>query len=98
MLDIRLPIGGLFTLLGVLLTVWGIVEPASTYQKALGYDVNLFWGVVLLVFGVLMLFFGRRGTAKARLAMQNPEGRAIEAEELKRGLEDENPLGRADDA
>ena len=52
-LDIRWPIGLMFTLIGVLLAGYGAVKGASTIS--LGYNINLIWGIVLLVFGVLML-------------------------------------------
>jgi hypothetical protein len=52
-LDIRWPIGLMFTLIGVLLTGYGAIKGAS--PVSLGININLVWGVVLLVFGVLML-------------------------------------------
>jgi len=58
-LDIRWPIGLMFTLLGVLLTGYGAVESADSVR--LGMNINLIWGLVLLVFGVLMLFGAVRG-------------------------------------
>ena len=30
-LDVRVPIGGLFTLLGLLLAVYGFLQPSSTF-------------------------------------------------------------------
>ncbi len=59
-LDIRLPIGGLFTLLGLLLAAQGLLAPASANARALGHNVNLGWGLVLLLFGIAMLVAGRR--------------------------------------
>jgi hypothetical protein len=53
-LDIRWPIGLMFTLIGVLLIVFGIAKSADSVS--LGININLIWGIVLLVFGVLMLF------------------------------------------
>ena len=60
-LDIRLPIGMLFATLGVLLIVFGLLSNASLYAQSLGINVNLDWGVALLVFGVVMLLLGWRG-------------------------------------
>jgi hypothetical protein len=56
-LDIRWPIGLMFTLIGVLLTIFGTINHAASSVKVDGQDtdINLIWGVVLLVFGVLML-------------------------------------------
>ena len=56
-LDIRAPIGGLFTLLGVMLAGYGLVSSA---RAASGTNVNLWWGIVMITFGVMMLFLARR--------------------------------------
>ncbi len=65
-LDIRLPIGGLFSILGVLLAGYGLVSDRAIYVRSLGINVNLWWGVALLVFGVVMIVLGRsRSTAGA---------------------------------
>jgi hypothetical protein len=59
-LDIRLPIGLLFAILGGLLTVYGLVSDPALYERSLGININLWWGLVLLVFGALMVLAGRR--------------------------------------
>lgn len=59
-LDVRLPIGMMFTLLGAILVVFGLVSDRAIYARSLGIDVNLWWGLVLLAFGVLMLTFALR--------------------------------------
>jgi multisubunit Na+/H+ antiporter MnhG subunit len=65
-LDIRTPIGLMFGVFGLLLTAYGLVTRGSDiYQRSLGHNVNLEWGAVLLVFGVVMLYFGRRGGSKS---------------------------------
>jgi high-affinity Fe2+/Pb2+ permease len=58
-LDIRWPIGLMFSLIGALLTGYGAIRGASPIS--LGININLIWGVVLLVFGVLMLVGAMRG-------------------------------------
>ena len=58
-LDIRLPIGLMFSLIGVLLIVTGLVNGADA--RSLNININLIWGVVLLVFGALMLLGAVRG-------------------------------------
>jgi multisubunit Na+/H+ antiporter MnhG subunit len=63
-LDIRVPLGAMFTLLGVLLTAFGLFGNKTIYQQTLGIDVNLDWGVVLLIFGLIMLFLGLRAGNK----------------------------------
>ncbi len=86
-LDIRLPIGLMFTILGALLTGFGLVSDTAVYQRSLGINVNLWWGVVMLVFGIIMALLGRRGTATARLTEESPEGKKIEEMEHQAGLE-----------
>jgi hypothetical protein len=62
-IDIRLPIGVLFTLLGLMLCIFGWVSDPAIYRLSLGININLGWGAVLLVFGLLMLWLGRRGSS-----------------------------------
>ena len=65
-LDIRLPIGLLFTLLGGLLVLYGLVTQFSQpaiYERSLEINVNLWWGLAMLVFGGIMFWFGRRGNS-----------------------------------
>ena len=65
-LDLRLPIGLMFTLFGAMLTIYGALTNGDTklYEKSLGININLVWGLVLLVFGILVLTLGRRGQMK----------------------------------
>ena len=85
-LDIRLPIGLMFSVLGVLLIVVGLIVPLAASQSL---NVNLWWGAVMLFFGVIMFLLGRRGTATARLTEESPEGKKIEEIEHRSGLEEE---------
>jgi hypothetical protein len=86
-LDIRLPLGLLFTALALVLLVYGLASDSAIYARSLGVNVNVVWGTVLLVFGLAMLRLGRRGTSSARATEMSPEGRAIERTEQHRGLE-----------
>ena len=65
-LDIRWPIGLMFTLIGALLAVYGLMtgSNAALYQSSLGININLIWGAVLLVFGVGKLFGAITGAKK----------------------------------
>jgi hypothetical protein len=76
-LDIRLPIGLLFLALGGVLTYEGVVSGSEIYVRSAGVNVNLYWGLVLLVFGLIMAIFGQKGTAELRRAMATGEGRAM---------------------
>jgi hypothetical protein len=68
-LDIRWPIGLMFSLIGVLLTLFGLLtnSDAEVYKCSLGINVNLYWGLLLLVFGASML------TLAWRASRQPPE-------------------------
>jgi hypothetical protein len=59
-IDIRLPIGFVFAVVGVLLTAFGAASNSAIYQRSLGINVNLYWGLVLLAFGVIMVLLGRK--------------------------------------
>jgi hypothetical protein len=63
-LDIRWPIGLMFSLVGAMLVVYGLatVSTPEVYNCSLGINVNLRWGVVLLVFGIAMLLMAWRGS------------------------------------
>jgi protein-S-isoprenylcysteine O-methyltransferase Ste14 len=61
-LDIRWPIGLMFTLIGVLLTGFGASRPDASLS--LGININLIWGVVLLAFGLVMLLSAWRDRYK----------------------------------
>jgi hypothetical protein len=61
-LDLRLPIGLMFSIIGALLVTFGLVSDPEIYQRSLGINVNLWWGLVLFVFGLVMLWLVRRGS------------------------------------
>ena len=90
-LDVRVPIGAMFALLGLLLTVYGLLTNgnASEYEKSLSINVNLWWGLALLAFGVVMLLFGlsRRGSVQG-MQTGTAEERAMETREHELGLEE----------
>ena len=56
-LDVRLPIGGLFTALGLLLGGYGLATAGdpSHYARSLSVNINLWWGLVMLAFGLTLL-------------------------------------------
>jgi hypothetical protein len=92
--DIRIPIGALFAALGALLTLYGAatMSNAALYARSLSVNVNLWWGLAMLVFGAGMLAFGLRATRvqSAHPAAESPEGAATEVREQRLGLEHEN--------
>jgi len=62
-LDIRWPIGLMFTVIGVLMSIYGLANRAGS--MSLEININLIWGVVLLVFGVFMLVMAMLGRQKS---------------------------------
>jgi len=73
-LDIRLPIGGMFFIVGLLLVIYGIATASdpSAYERSLYIDVNLWWGLAMLAFGAIFLVFGIRGGRAARQRYAEP--------------------------
>lgn len=67
-LDIRLPIGLMFSLIGLLLVVQGFMtqDNAEMYKRSLGSNINLIWGGFLLLFGVFMLVLAWMGAKAAK--------------------------------
>jgi cytochrome c-type biogenesis protein CcmH/NrfF len=67
-LDIRAPIGGLFTVLGGMLAGYGLFASGRTGSpdRSSGANVNLWWGLVMLVFGIVLLWMARRSDVTAR--------------------------------
>src|SRR5688572_6059721 len=53
--DLRRIIGGLFVVYGLLLTVLGLFDSQEEIDKAAGVNINLWAGLGMLVFGILML-------------------------------------------
>ncbi|HEU4649140.1 MAG TPA: hypothetical protein VFS33_08780 [Gemmatimonadales bacterium] len=90
-LDIRVPIGALFTVLGLLVGGYGLFTAGNAphYTRSLSVNINLWWGGVMLVFGMLMLLGAAtaRRKASAHPSAESPEGRATEAREHQLGLE-----------
>jgi hypothetical protein len=72
-LDIRLPIGLLFSVIGLLLVGFGAFGDKTIYERSLGLNVNMAWGAVLLVFGAVMVLLARRASA-IPLKVESPTG------------------------
>jgi hypothetical protein len=73
-LDLRIPMGLMFIFVGVILTAFGLATMGSPmYDRSLGINANLDWGVVLLAFGLIMFIFGRRGQKRDLLKPAEPE-------------------------
>ena len=59
MIDIRFPLGLMFSIFGVILTIYGLatIGNHAMYATSLGVNVNLISGICTLIFGLVMLFF-----------------------------------------
>jgi hypothetical protein len=55
--DLRLPLGLLFTIFGIILVVVGLTAPPEANARSLGLNMNLYWGLVQIAFGATMLIF-----------------------------------------
>jgi hypothetical protein len=79
-LDLRIPMGLMFSFVGIILTAFGLAtnHDATLYAKSLGINANLWWGLVLLVFGQVMFQLGRRGQKRQASRPPTPidEGRS----------------------
>lgn len=67
MLDVRKPIGWLFTIYGVMLVVWGMLQPQITHIEGqdISFNLNLIWGALMLAFGILMIVLVYTDKAKS---------------------------------
>jgi len=66
-LDLKLPIGWLLSAYGLLLLVYGLVTKRELYAKSLGINVNLVWGILILVVGggFLLVALVKKGRKKS---------------------------------
>ena len=64
--DARIPMGMMFSIIGTILTALGMATRgnAQVYEKCFAIDANLWWGAVLLLSGIVMLFLGRIGQSR----------------------------------
>ncbi len=65
--DVRLPIGALFAALGGIVMVYGLMTAGNTamYERSQGVNINLWWGLVMLVFGLVLFVMARRSAGRA---------------------------------
>ena len=74
--DIRLPIGWLFSALGIILVGYGLATNGSPiYARSESVNINLWWGLIVLVFGLLLLMLGLR--ARRRIVTAAGTGRPV---------------------
>lgn len=68
-LDIRFPIGLMFTILGLILSIYGLFTNSDTemYAKSLTININLWMGVFMLIFGGTMFYFAMKKVLKQKI-------------------------------
>jgi len=60
-LDVRLPMGLLFAIIGAILIVHGFAaDPEIFRTHSLGININVRWGIIIFAFGAIMLFLSRK--------------------------------------
>ena len=65
-LDVRVPVGLMFAIMGLLLVGYGVLGDQTIYAKSLGININTIWGSVLLVFAAVVLVMSWRRAGPAR--------------------------------
>lgn len=59
-LDLTLPLGGLLGFYGIVLIIYGLLGGSKMAARAAGINVNLLWGIVILVLGVSFFLWSLR--------------------------------------
>ena len=60
-LDIRIPLGLIFLITGGIMSLYGFISRnSSLYDRSMGINLNLTWGLVMFLFGLVMFLVGRR--------------------------------------
>jgi hypothetical protein len=65
-LDIRLPIGIIFTVYGAMLMLFGALTDPAIFQRSLGVNIDLWWGAAMLVFGLFMGALALRASRRSQ--------------------------------
>ena len=53
-LDIRLPIGIIFSVYGVIMIAFGALADPAIFERSMGVNIDVWWGAAMLVFGLFM--------------------------------------------
>jgi hypothetical protein len=77
--DLRMVIGGLLTLYGIVLTVLGLFASDDAKAKAAGININLWAGLVILAGGAVFLAWARLRPLRAEdLKDTDPDRPSVE--------------------
>ena len=61
-LDVRVPVGLMFAIMGALLAGYGLLGDQSIYARSLGVNINLVWGLVMLATAACLLALSMKRT------------------------------------
>lgn len=59
-IDLKIPLGSLLVFYGIVLDLYGLFTGKDLYEKSLGININLVWGTVMLVFGLILILMSFR--------------------------------------
>ncbi len=76
-LDVRIPIGAFFAIAGAILIVFGLVSDKQIYEKSLNININLWWGLVMFIFGAIFLLTALRSANAEKKKAGSDESKAI---------------------
>lgn len=54
-LDLKIPLGLILTLYGLILTIYGLTTPIQMYEKSANINLNILFGSLVLILGILFL-------------------------------------------
>jgi hypothetical protein len=63
-LDIRLPIGIIFTIYGAVLIIYGAMADPAIFVNSLGVNIDMWWGGAMLLFGLFMGILALRASRR----------------------------------
>jgi membrane-bound ClpP family serine protease len=75
-LDLKIPLGGLLTFYGLILIVFGLLSKKEIYEKSLGININLVWGLLVLFVGALLILAALAKPRQRRLKRGRVPGSA----------------------
>lgn len=70
-LDIRIPIGAFFAIAGAILANFGLMSDKQIYERSLNININLWWGLVMFVFGAIFLITALLSMSAAKKKTEN---------------------------
>lgn len=73
--DVRLPVGLMFAVMGAMLVGYGLAGDEAIYARSLGININAIWGSVMLATGAILLVLSRVAARRreTRTAAPAPE-------------------------